>query len=459
LRLKTPPLIAALAVLAGTVALAACGGGGGDDSGGSTEAEAKKQSFELRIGDLVPLTGDASAFGLPGVKSADLAAREIRRAIKRVGVEQRLIVDHEDDQTDPGPALGAARKTVEDGATCIAGPWTAGILMPLGDEISSKRKVVTISPSASAGQVTDLVDHGYVNRTVPPDKLQGSALAKLMADELGGARGKKVSIGARDVVYSRDIASTFSKGWRERGGMIGTKVLYRKKPDYGPEAGRLTRGNPDAYVILDFPETYHVLARSLRRRSAWSPAKTFVSDGLASQDLPGFGKRVTGGIRGVAPGVPSNERATTAFNKLYRSAPGAEPQTFTAQNFDAVMLCYLAAVAADSTEGSAMVAKLRAVSGPPGKKYTWLELPQAIRALRAGKDIDYQGASGPIDLDDAGDPTAGVYDTFRYTTGQRFIANKQFAEPGKLELFGKVSVREKPKPDTPPSKGAPPEGA
>ena len=67
------------------------------------------------------------------------------------------------------------------------------------------------------------------------------------------------------------------------------------------------------------------------------------------------------------------------------------------------MLCYLAAAAAGSADAEDIKDEIRNVSGPPGTKYTFEQLPQAIQALKDGKDIDYEGASGPIDLDDAGD--------------------------------------------------------
>ena len=92
-----------------------------------------------------------------------------------------------------------------------------------------------------------------------------------------------------------------------------------------------------------------------------------------------------------------------------------------------MILCYLAAVAAGKPDGAAMAKELRAVSGPGGKKYTWKQLPDAIKALQGGDDIDYEGASGPIDLDDKGDPTAGVYDLFRFRNG-------------KADVFGEVPV-------------------
>ena len=105
-----------------------------------------------------------------------------------------------------------------------------------------------------------------------------------------------------------------------------------------------------------------------------------------------------------------------AFNKLYEAADpkNVDRQTFDAQNFDAVMLCYLAAVAAGSTDGQDMADQVRDVSSAPGQKFTFQQLPEAIKALENGDDIDYQGASGPIDMNDDGDATAGVYDLYQY---------------------------------------------
>ena len=45
------------------------------------------------------------------------------------------------------------------------------------------------------------------------------------------------------------------------------------------------------------------------------------------------------------------------------------------------------------------------------------QLSDAIDALENGDDIDYQGASGPIDMDENGDATAGVYDIYEFKDG------------------------------------------
>lgn len=82
--------------------------------------------------------------------------------------------------------------------------------------------------------------------------------------------------------------------------------------------------------------------------------------------------------------------------------------------FDAAMTCILAAIAADSSSPKAIRDSLRKVANPPGEKVTFLDLPRAIKLLRAGKDINYEGIAGPIDWDGNGDPASATYDFYKY---------------------------------------------
>ena len=55
--------------------------------------------FDLKLGDIVPLTGALADFGPPGRKSADLAVGEIKKAIQQVGVDRTVTIQHEDEET------------------------------------------------------------------------------------------------------------------------------------------------------------------------------------------------------------------------------------------------------------------------------------------------------------------------------------------------------------------------
>jgi hypothetical protein len=420
-RLCISPLSIACTVLAATVSLAACGG----DDGGDV-------SFRLAIGNILPLTGALEDFGLPGRKAADLAVGEVRKAISEVGARQQVSIRHVDDRTDARVGVRAAREVVEDGdAACLTGPWAARVATRVAAAVSIPEKVLQIAPTASLDEMTKLRDDGLVNSTALPDLAQGRALAELIERDLGGARGRAINIGARRDSYGAGHMDVVAKAWEGKGGSVGERVAYgpgQRSSD--SDARKLTAGRPDAFVIIDFPESYYELAPALFRTGRWEAARTYVTDGLAADVIARrAGRRATEGMRGTIPGTPNEGAAPESFEELYTtSAPrNIRRMIFDAQNFDAVVLCYLSAVAAGKAEGTAMADEVREVSAPPGDKFTWEQLAEAVRALERGDEIDYEGASGPIDMNAAGDATAGVYDTFRY-------------RDGKVDVFGEVPL-------------------
>jgi branched-chain amino acid transport system substrate-binding protein len=409
-------VLLSIGIAGASLALTSCGGG---DGGGGGEA-----TLDLTIGDSVPLSGGLADYGPPGDKAANVAIDQINKAITEAGVDHTVNLVTEDNcgGDDQQCAVQAARKMVDsDNASCIAGAWASADTIPTAESVAIPDGVLLISPASTGDEITGLDDNGLINRTAPPDSFQGPTLSKYLVEQaLNGAKGKTVNIGDRNDAYGTGLADTFSKAWEAAGGKIGKRVDYDiKLPNYDSEAQQIVSGNPDGIVIIDFPETYNKVGPALVR-AGLDTRKTFVTDGLISGDLAASaGADAVNGLRGTAPGVPDGDPSEEAFNKLYEAAQpkNVDRQTFDAQNFDAVMLCYLAAVAAGSTDCQDMADQVRDVSAPPGEKFTFLQLPAAIKALENGDDIDYQGASGPIDMNDAGDATGGVYDLYDFKNG------------------------------------------
>jgi ABC-type branched-subunit amino acid transport system substrate-binding protein len=413
--------VSAICLAAGLTACGSSGGGGGN------------KSFHLTIGDSVPLTGDLADYGPPGDKAAHMAVTQIEKAIKADKLKQTLALKTEDNGggTDPQQAVSAARKLVADGSTCIAGAWASSDTEPTAQSVAIPQNVLLISPASTADEISKLNDNGLVNRTSPPDRYQGPTLANEVAKELGGAKGKVVSVGGRNDSYGDGLTKTFTAAWEKMGGKVtpNSPVLYDpNQATFDSEAQQIVAGNPDAFVIVDFSDTFPKVGPALQRTGKWDPTKAFSTDGNASSDLPkAIDPAIINGMRGTAPGSPENGASADAFNKLWNStAPKNVGRiTFDAQNYDAVTLCYLAAVAAGSTDGKAMADKLIDITAPPGPKYTWQQLPQAIKALQDGKDINYEGASGPIDMNSDGDATAGVYSIYEFKNGTLFDVTSQ----------------------------------
>jgi ABC-type branched-subunit amino acid transport system substrate-binding protein len=418
----------ALAVLGSMTAIAACGGSGEESSGGA-------RPLDLKIGNLVPKTGFLNEFGEPAQQAADLAVDEIRRAAAKAGARHRVTISHADYQSLPMPAVQLAGKMVDQGASCLLGPWGGGETARVVSRIATPKKVLQMTPSASGAALSRADDSGYLQRLVPPDRLQADALAELIDEELrGGARGKKVNVAASDSDYGKQLVAGFKDAWTGKGGTIAqTVLLQRNQPTYDEEIGKLASVDPDAWVFFEFTDVYGRVANDLLGRSEtnFSPKRTFATDSLAHSRLLTSAPQASDGLRGVAISAPRRGEAAREFDKRFKAKGDEKRQTFDAQQFDAVVLCYLSAVAAGSTKGEDMADHVREVSAPPGRKFTWLQLDQAVKALQAGLEIDYDGASGSINMNDDGDPTAGVYDVYEFRGGRLRVGEQIGVPPGR----------------------------
>jgi branched-chain amino acid transport system substrate-binding protein len=383
-------------------------GCGDDDSGGGDVGE-------LKVGVLVPLTGDLAPFGGPGAKAADLAAAQVNAAAGDSGLDLTLV--QEDTKTDAQASQEAATKLIEsDGVTAIAGPWATAELVPTAENVTIAAGVPIVSPSSTFPDVTALEDDGLVFRTPPSDAIQGRVLAEVVANALGA--DARVVTANRNDSYGTALVEQFTTAFEAGGGTVIKNVPYNPEAtSLNSEAQQIASGNPDGWMIIDFPETWAKMGPALVRTGNWDPAKTFSGDGLRSSSLPDeTGQQSTEGMRGTAP-TSLDAPAGEAFDALWKAEVGDPRQTYDAQNFDAVILIALAALAGGSSDSASIAENLQAVSAG-GTKYTFENLSEAISAAAAGEDIDYEGASGPIDFDDAGDPSSANYGTWSYTGGK-----------------------------------------
>lgn len=412
MRGKSKFLAIAGAVTALSLGVAACGDDDSDDGGGGDGG-----AVDATVGVLVPQTGDLSAFGPAGQKAAELAGDEVNKAFEEVGADATLKVEVADTETSDKAGTQAARQLISDGASCMAGAWASAVTIPVGTSVAARQQVPLISPASTSPEITDLDDDGFVFRVAPSDALQGQLLADAVGEEFG--TDATISAAARNDAYGEGIITTFADAFEENGGTINGPVLYDPEAStYNSEAQQIVDGGPDGFVIIDFEDPYGKVGGALARTGSFDAKKLFTADGLAFADgipdtIPGD---AINGAKGTRPATPEDSEAAEAFNELYTSS-SKDPkkrQTFDAQNFDAVMLCALASVAAGSADGAEIADQVQAVASAPGTEFDYTDLSGAIEALENGDDIDFSGVSGSLDLDDSGDPTVGFYDVWNY---------------------------------------------
>lgn len=146
--------------------------------------------------------------------------------------------------------------------------------------------------------------------------------------------------------------------------------------------------------------------------------KFLFADGLRAQSLfDALGAARYEGMQGTSSGTPDAD-----FDAAYQQRTGrrADAVPHIREAYDAVYLVALAAAAANSESGADIRDNLRFVANPPGSiaGYGSQEFAKVVDLLRQGQDINYEGASGPVDLDVNGNLAAGLVEVWKIAGGR-----------------------------------------
>ncbi len=393
----------------------------------------KNCAFTLRVGDVLPFTGDLAAYGANLDRAVKVGIALQNAALKKDGLGKTIqvkLVGSEDGQTQAAASVEAATKLVKSNhANVLIGEMASSATIPMAQSVSIPNHVVQISPTSSAPELTTIADNGYLWRAYPSDTLQGKVLAQAVLKAFGASA--KLNIGARNDAFGTALKQLFVTEYEKLGGKVGMDVSWNPaQPTFDTEAQKLVAGNPDGWVIIDFPDTFQKFAPSLVRTGKWDASKTFMTEALRNTTvLDAIGSPVIG-LRGTAASAAGGPAGASFAAYWKANVKGAKPYTgFEGTALDAVNVAFLAALKACSASPAKIKANLVAVSGPPGTKVTFVQLAKAIKLIRAGKDVDYEGAFSPVDFDRNGDIGSAVFEVWKYSA------------PGKIDTLSTVTFR------------------
>ena len=218
--------------------------------------------------------------------AADLAVDEIRKAAAKAGAQHKVTITHVDYRSAPTQAVDYAEKFVEGlelpGRPVGRGPCRAG-----RDEGRDPGQGAADLAGGQRRRAVEGRGSGLrePRRTAGP--LQAHALVELLDDKLrGGARGKKVNVGAFEGVqsvspstYTKDLMNEFEDAWTGKGGSVGREETYRAdETSIDDKVKALVSGNPDAWVFFDFTDTYVGSAASSWQAKTESSRRSARSD-------------------------------------------------------------------------------------------------------------------------------------------------------------------------------------
>ena len=410
---KTARLLAMLASLA--LLLAACGGGAAEEaesasepaaatsepatseaaSPAGTEApEATGQGDEtLTIGTALPETGSLAFLGPPEFAGAELAVQEVNDAGGVLSGDVELIQgDSGDTSTDI--ANQTVDRLISQGADVIVGAASSAVSFTFIDKVTGAG-LVQFSPANTSPDFTDYEDRDLYFRTAPSDVLQGRVLGELTLDE--GCT--TVGMMALQDPYGEGLLNNASQTITDSGGEVTNEIVYDPQAqNFDSEVQQLVSSDPDCIVVIGFDESSRILSTMIEQGLGPEEKQIYLVDGNVGNAL---GEAVDASLEGVKGTLPGSVASDEFQSRLQEIDPELQDYSYAGETYDAIVVSALAAEIAGSDEGEAIAAEIPGVTRE-GTKCTAFE--ECKQLVEDGEDIDYDGQSGPIELDDEGDP-------------------------------------------------------
>jgi ABC-type branched-subunit amino acid transport system substrate-binding protein len=399
--------VAALAV----PTLAGCGDDKKDVAGPGPSASASNVvntgNGVLKIGTLLPETGSLQILGPPEIAAVKLAIQDINAA---GGVLGKPVETEYSDSGDTSSDIASqsVNRLLNAGVDAIIGAASSSVSLTVIDRITGSG-VLQFSPANTSTTLTDYPDKGLYFRTAPSDVYQGRVVGQTALDD--GA--ETLGILALQDAYGTSLADVAEKTFTDGGGSVVLKKIYDPKAaEFSAEVGQLKKADPDAIALIGFAESSKVIDEMVKQGLLplkSSGKKMYMVDGNMSNAA--YAKMPAGQMEGVKGTIPGSKPSDDFQSKLKAFDPSLKDYSYAGEAYDAVTLVALAAEAANSDAGTAMAKEMQKVSSG-GEKCT--SFADCDKLLKAGKDIDYDGQSGPVEFDANGNPTIASMGVYQY---------------------------------------------
>ena len=369
---------------------------GAGDGGGDADA---------RVGILQPESGDLGDLGTPIADGGELPAIQLENE----GVDFTIDVRREDTETQPDVGVDRAEALVDAGYPAVTGAASSAVTITCAEDVWIPNEVVAISPASTSPAITDM-DGRWLKRTAPSDAWQGDAMAEIAVEREGASEIATLYLNND---YGQGLNNEFVAGCEDRGAEIVAEVPFEpEQPSYDSELENTVGEEPDLLMIVGYPESGQVIFRNFY--SDFDDGTTIlVPDGLIDPSLPDQVDNPMENVIGTAPSARGPGR--DAFMQMYQDEFGREPGVFNGQAYDATAVLILASVAGGEIDGPTISENVNAVANPGGEEVTPDNLAEGLEMAANGDEIQYLGASGPVDFDDNGDQQAVTYDIGRYS--------------------------------------------
>lgn len=366
---------------------------------GCLESEEPPPQEGIRLGALLPYTGELAASGHSLEHGTTLAIEVVNRAGGVAG--QRLVLELQDTHSDVERGRTSAERLLARDVSAIVGPEEPALARELAPLLRERGTVMIsggISARAEAGSEPSLW-----LRIFPSAKTVTTELAARMRSD--GV--ETASLLYVDDSYGVTFASLLADKFRGLGGKINDR-LPMPRDTSGPI--QFPNGSADAVVLIAYPRA-GALAVSQLSVGGFSGRWYFGPSLDTEEFVLNTPAGLLEGMVGISPALTAD---SGEFAEQFGARWAGEQPTLGANfYYDSVAVLALALQEGHTRLGRLpdereLAVSVRSVSGPPGRTITWHELDVGLETLASGLPVNYRGISGPIDFDQDGDVAQGL---------------------------------------------------
>lgn len=359
----------------------------------------------FRLGALNSITGVGGPYGPGMLEAIKIGVDEVNAAGGAAGRQFQLYA--EDDQTKPDAAVLAVKKLIEiNKVEAVIGIWPSSVglaAMP----ITNAAGLITMNTCGAPEMLTEN-KRGLAWMFQASNAAFGRAFA-----EVARQRGfKRPAVMAFNNSTFVGQANYFRDAWKQGGGDVSAFVIYEpNQTTYRTELNKVLATKPDVISLSAYRPDATIILKEWFQTG--QDCKFIMPGWTANEDLvKALGKEATEGIISISNVAAHEHAAYKQFAAEFRKRTKREPDIFASQSYDMVITLALAIEAAGGTADVAAInGRIRDVTGKSGaEKVSGFAQGQAL--LRAGKPVDYDGASSRLEFGAHGEtvPDFGVFD-------------------------------------------------
>lgn len=328
--------------------------------GGSTSDKAKDQDV-IKLGFLGATTGSVANYGIPGKKGMEMAIEEVNKNGGVLGKQlEGVYQDNKGDSSEI--ALITDKYINRDKVVALVGDPCTGLTKVAAD-IAQKNKVVIFSAGATGTGVVEIGD--YVFRNTLLDMFAVPSVVDWMMNTKGWKNFAVVT--SLNNGYSTALTPVFKDAINKQGGKIVIEEsINDEETDFTAQITNIKKAKPDVLVFTGYYREAALLMNEAKKQGL--DINLIGGDGLYGQDLAKLGgKAVEEKVIfycGFSSDKPTPE--TQKFLESYRAKYNEEPDMFSAQYYDAIMILAKAMTDANSSDPSVFKDELAKLKDYPG---------------------------------------------------------------------------------------------